>query len=330
MTDFDEIIPRAKQAGFIATATAAAITAQFGWHLGKGMLEQLSLAVLLALCTVIVGYALVFAWHAYDRKMRNVGHAAVALFLIGVTVEFLSHTGFTASNRDQTMAQAKLHQTVATHNIGAVDQLSKDVKRLQDRLTMVPIRNAQQAQAAIDNAMAHKFWKLTEGCKATKGPQTRQFCSDYASAIADKAGAVEAETTRAELKQAQAELAKARKEAATSNVDVASAASQGVVLASMMTASETPNQAAVFWAGIGISSLLALFAIAAGGLLNFVAFAFDATKSAAKTIIPPVEDRYAPPPATNGGYNINVNDRSAFKELIEQLKANPKIASCLA
>lgn len=283
-TDFDKLIPRAKQAGFIATATAAAITAQFGWHLGRGLLEQLSLAILLALCTVIVGYALVFAFAAYRRGLTVVGHAAVALFAIGVTVEFLSHTGFTASNRDATIAQAKLQQTVSTHNIGDVDRLSKNVDRLQSRLKMVPVRNADQAQAAIDNAMAHRFWNTTDGCKRTTGPQTRAFCSDYASAIADKAGAVEAQTVREELKQAEAELATARKAVASSQATTAVAASQGAVLASIMTASEAPNSSAVYWAGIGISSILALFAICAGGLLNFIAYAFDSVSNTVQGI----------------------------------------------
>lgn len=297
-TDFDKLIPRAKQAGFIATITAAAITAQFGWHLGRGILEQVSLAILLALCTVIVGYALVFAFAAYRRGLTVVGHAAVALFAIGVTVEFLSHTGFTASNRDATIAQAKLHQTVSAHNIGDVDMLSKNVDRLEARLRMVPIRNADQAQAAIDNAMAHRFWATTDGCKRTTGPQTRQFCSDYASAVADKAGAVEAQTTREELKQAKAELAKAKQAVATSNATTAVAASQGMVLASMATGTEAPSSSAVYWAGIGISGILALFAISAGGLLNFIAYAFDSVAGAVSsttskpTPAAPVQDRW--------------------------------------
>lgn len=292
MTDFDKLIPKAKRLGLIATLTAAAITAQFGWHLGKGLLEQISLATLLAICTVIVGYALTFAFQAYSRGMREVGHAAVALFAIGVTVEFLSHTGFTASNRESTIAQSRLHQTIAGQNFGEVDQLSKTVNRLEERLRMVPVRNADQAQAAIDNAMAHRFWNVTEGCKRTTGPQTREFCSAYASAVADKAGATEAITMREELKLARADLAKARAASAASKTDPATAASQGLALASMLTLNDKPGEQAVYWAGIGISSLLALFAIAAGGLLNFVAYAFDGVRNA---IVPPVDQRYAPP-----------------------------------
>lgn len=293
MNDFDKLIPKAKRLGLIATLTAAAITAQFGWHLGKGLLEQISLATLLAICTVIVGYALTFAFQAYSRGMREVGHAAVALFAIGVTVEFLSHTGFTASNRETTIAQSRLHNTLANQNFGEVDQLSRTVNRLEERLRMVPQRNAEQAQAAIDNAMAHRFWAVTDGCKRTTGPQTREYCSAYASAVADKAGATEAITMREELKLARADLAKARAASAASNTDPATAASQGLALASMLTLNDKPGEQAVYWAGIGISSLLALFAIAAGGLLNFVAYAFDGMK---EVFNPPIEQRFAAPP----------------------------------
>ncbi len=292
-SDFATLIPRAKQAGFIATMTAAAITAQFGWHLGKGYLEQISLAVLLALCTVIVGYALTFAFHAYRARMQSVGHAAVALFAIAVAVEFLSHTGFTAANRDATIAGARLQQTNTTFDIGNVDALAKEVARLTQRLNMRPVRNAEQAQAAIDNAMAHRFWSITDGCKATKGAQTREFCSSYASAVADKAGATEAVTIEAELKQAKAAYEQARSRMSTTKVATSSAASQGVVLASMLSMDENPSNSAVFWAGVGISSLLALFAICAGGLLNYIAFAFE---SATSRTVPPVEHRHAPPP----------------------------------
>lgn len=95
-----------------------------------------------------------------------------------------------------------------------------EVDRLEQRLTLKPIRNADQAQAAIDNAKAHKFWKVTSECKETKGPQTRQFCSDYASAVADKAGSTEMLTVAEEMKQAKARYAKAQSTAGSTKAEV--------------------------------------------------------------------------------------------------------------
>lgn len=277
-SDFDDLIPHMKRAGFVATALAALITSSFGWTLGENLLAKVSLAGLLALCTFIVGYALVAAYHAYQRRMYAVTAAAVALFVVGVLVEFLSHTGFTASHRDATMQQASFQQTSTANIEKTIAALEKDEKRIQDRLRMSPARNADQAQVAIDNAKAHRFWKLTNECTATKGPQTREFCDAYRAAEADKAGSSDVLLNREELKATQEKLAKARAEFAKAPAAHASAASQGIILASMATFDEKPSDSAVFWAGVGISSLLALFAICAGGLLNFIAFAFDTVK----------------------------------------------------
>lgn len=110
--------------------------------------------------------------------------------------------------------KSNLHKAAFTQTVDNRDALAKasrEVDRLQEKLRMAPVRTAEAAQASIDNAMSHKFWRLTDGCKETRGPQTRKFCSDYASAVADKAGATEAMTLREELKSAQDkyELAKA-------------------------------------------------------------------------------------------------------------------------
>lgn len=92
------------------------------------------------------------------------------------------------------------------------DELKADVKRIQDRLKMAPTRTPEAARAAQDNAKSHRWWKYTEECKSTKGPQTREFCSNYASAVADESLATEALKLREELKIKQAELHKVRDE----------------------------------------------------------------------------------------------------------------------
>lgn len=313
---FDDLIPHMKRAGFVATGLAALITSSFGWTLGENLLAKVSLAGLLALCTFIVGYALVAAYHAFQRGMYAVAGAAVTLFVVGVIVEFLSHTGFTASHRDATMHQASFQQTSVADLRGTIASLEKDEKRIQDRLRMAPARNADQAQAAIDNAKAHRFWSMTKECTETKGPQTRAFCDAYRAAEADKAGSSDVLLHREELKATQEKLAKARAEFAKAPVAHASAASQGVILASMATFDEKPSDSAVFWAGVGISSLLALFAICAGGLLNFIAFAFD-------TVARPVKSAMAnATPETRIVERHTVETDGRFDRLISNLNAN--------
>ena len=57
--NFDSLIPHMKRPASVATATAAVITFKFGWALGEDVTASLALAILLALCTFIVRYALV-------------------------------------------------------------------------------------------------------------------------------------------------------------------------------------------------------------------------------------------------------------------------------
>lgn len=274
---FDDLIPHMKRAGFLAAALAAVITSMFGWGLGENLLAKISLAGLLALCTFIVSYALVAAYHAYKRDMPAVSAAATGLFLVAVCVEFLSHTGFTAANRDATAQAAMVQTTAFEDGRGNVSLWQDTVNRLkEERSKMQPVRSAAAARAAIDTAEAHKWYRgLTDGCKITKGEQTRKFCEDYASAKADLALWDTISIQEGKLADAAAKLEAARASAATQVAGHSSGASQGLILAAMATGSETPGETAVFWSGVGISALLALFAICASGLLNFIAFAFD-------------------------------------------------------
>lgn len=282
---FDDLIPHMKRAGFVATALAAVITAKFGWSLGEDRVAQFSLAGLLALCTFIVGYSLVAAFHAYERGMKSVGHASVALFGIAVCMEFLSHTGFTAANRDATIQHASLQTTAYADSRGNVDLWQATLKRLTDeRSMMTPKRSAAEARAVIDRTEAHKLYRgATEGCKITKGPQSRALCDDYLNAKADLSLWDQISVQEGKLADAQGKLEQARMTAGAKTVDHASAASQGTILAAIATQEQTPTDNAVFWAGVGISALIALFAIAAGGLLNFIAWSFDA-KGVAGTV----------------------------------------------
>lgn len=91
-------------------------------------------------------------------------------------------------------------------------ELAADVKRIQERLKLTPARTPEGARADQETAKAHRWWKVTEGCKATKGPQTRAFCSDYASAVSDESLGTEMLKLREELKVKQKDLAAARED----------------------------------------------------------------------------------------------------------------------
>ncbi len=275
-SSFDDLIPHMKRAGFTATTLAASITAMFGWQLGENFVASAALAGLMALCTYIVGYSLVAAHAAYKRGMKGVSFAAVALFAIAVTCEFIAHTGFNAANRDATVQQASFQTATAADARNTVKDLEAKVARLtEERNVMKPKQAPAAAKAVIANAEAHKFWKLTDACKSTKGPQTRAFCDGYFSAQAGVALWDQIAAQEIKLATAESELKDARATAGTKHEGHAAGASQNLVLASMFTANTNPDETAAYWSGVGISALLAIFAIAAGGLCNFVAFAFE-------------------------------------------------------
>lgn len=280
---FDDLIPWMKGAGFTATLCAAAITAMFGWQLGENWLASLSLAILLALATFIVGYSLAASYHAWKRGMRLVAVAAAVLFAIGVGVEFASHTSFNAANRDATVQQASMQTTSYADARGAVKDLEAKVDRLtQERNVMKPTQSVAAARAVIQNAEAHRwFTGLTDGCKTTKGPQTRAFCERYFAASADVALWDQIAKQEIRIGEAEGELKAAREASGVQAIGHAAGASSNAVFASLVTRTKAPDEEALFWSGIGLSALIALFAIAAGGLLNFIAYAFEPVVSGA-------------------------------------------------
>jgi len=275
LDSFDSLIPHMKRAGFIATATSAVITAQFGWSTGENVLSGAALAILLALATFIVGYALVAANEAFRRRMWGISAAATALCLIGVVVEFTTHTGFTAANRDSNILTASHQTEIAKDNRDLIASLKAEVASLEQQRGMTPTRTIGQAQAVIDSAMAHKWWTATSECKAPKGPQTRAWCDAYRAAVADVDGWKIGADREEKIAAVRAKLITAQKESAVTQVSHASSASQGIILAKAITRDLNPSKDAQGWALIGLSSLLAIFAIAAGALLNLIAFGFD-------------------------------------------------------
>lgn len=170
------------------------------------------------------------------RLVGTIGWAFIWVVAFGYSMNQWIGAASENEGAKSNMHKAAFLQTVDTRK--QLETAQRAVDRLEERLRMAPIRTAEQAQAAINNAMSHRFWKATDGCKETKGPQTRQFCSDYASAVADKAGATEAVTVHEELKVAKAELATAKAAASNSKVEVSEARNDLVIMTKYMGMNE--------------------------------------------------------------------------------------------
>lgn len=290
-TDFDTLLPQAKRAGFIATTLAATIAGSFGWTIGAGLVEKVCFAVGLGLASFIVGYGLVFAYHAWKRQLYGVAAAAVALFAVAVSVEFLSHVGFTASHRTANVQQAALQTTAYTDQRQVIADLERELARLEAKHDWQKSMDSPESYDAKLAAMeGDLIWKRTKSCTDATLPESREFCARYGSLKAERAIAHDRMVVAEEIKVTKQRLAEAREKSSATKVGHSTVANQGIVLASLLSGELNPDEETQTWTNYGISALLALFFITAG-LLNFVAYAFDisvngAVKQAARVILP--------------------------------------------
>lgn len=276
LDSFEDLIPNMRRAGFIATALSAVITAKFGWSQGEDFASACALAGLLALATFIVGYSLVFAYHAFKRGEKVIGGVAIALFAIGVVTEFVSHTSFNASNKDATIQKASFETELIGDKRSTVKQLEEKLATLnEEKNSWKPVMTVGDARAKVQSIEARPIFENTERCTKTPGAQSRKICAEYNTAQA--AITMWDQIAKQEIKIGETEAALKDARGAMSGVQLshASGASQNAAFASMATLSTKPNETQMYWASIGLAAWLAIFAIAAGGLLNVIAFAFD-------------------------------------------------------
>lgn len=196
----------------VGGALTAALIMAVGHALDKAGSWYMKAAFVIAMACVAIGEYL--AWHnsatAYhERRAGSFGLWA----LLGIVLSggvFYTNFSSTAGNND---LKAGIQKTAFTSYVDldkTEKELTAEVDRIEQRLKMAPQRTPDAAQAAIQRFEADRFWKSTNGCKETKGPQTREFCSQYASAVADKSMGTEALTLREELKLKTAELKQVR------------------------------------------------------------------------------------------------------------------------
>lgn len=194
-------------------ALAAAIIMAVRHGAEKGSSWDLKIALILGLVCVAVGEFL--SWHnAATAYFERRAGSLMLWSILGATLSAGTiYTNFstTAGNNDvkagiQKTAFVSYEDTDKTER-----ELTERKAQLQQELKLAPTRTAEAARAAQDNAKAHRFWKLTNGCKETKGQQTRDFCSSYASAVADESNAGRALTNKEELAAVTAQLADVRK-----------------------------------------------------------------------------------------------------------------------
>lgn len=140
----------------------------------------------------------------------------------------------------------------------------KELDRLEERMKLAPTRNAEAAEAAIQNAKANRFWTITSGCMQTKGAQTREFCSGYASAVADKAMATEMLVVREDHKAAKARYEQAKAAAAATKATASATRSDLRIFIKYMHMDAETAEDVQSWLKIGVISLFVTLAAIMG------------------------------------------------------------------
>jgi hypothetical protein len=204
----------------------------------------LAIPFVVALCCVAIGEVL--AWHnaACGWHERRLGSMTLwgtlgALLTCGV---LYTNYSVGAGNNDGKHA-VQLTALTTQGDVGkSIKEAEAAVARLEKSLEMKPKRTPEAARVDQDNAKAHRFWQVTEGCKKTMGPQTRAFCSDYASAVSDESMATAALQTAEELKVEKRKLDDLRSQRAEKRV-VASEDQPQILLMANFIPAETPAKA---------------------------------------------------------------------------------------
>ena len=180
---------------------------------------EITFGVFLGLAALTYEFAAVkYATRAFfERSMSGMvgwGLVWMAAFIYSAN----AWLGFASEGQENKTNLQKTAYVVSADLGNTEAELTARNNKLLQQIGMAPTRTAEQAQAAIDNAKANRFWQSTNGCTETKGPQTRQFCDAYASAVADAAGAKSLLVWKAEQEQVAKELKAVREKRANEGV----------------------------------------------------------------------------------------------------------------
>lgn len=179
----------------------------------KGTPDPIDAAILvtLGMATLASEYYMggeaVRAW--FDRALLRLG-AVLGVYAIVLGYAVLQWTG-SAADMEATKTGAQKAAFIAQEDSSArVAELTIENNKLLQKIQMAPVRGPEAADAAIKRAKADRFWTSTNGCTETKGPQTRKFCDDYTSAVADLEYGKNIKVWETEQKVVAGELTKLR------------------------------------------------------------------------------------------------------------------------
>lgn len=240
----------------VRLAMAAGILAIY---MKSGAEDGWTLPVIFSLCIGIAG--LMFEASSAKNVMRSFweGRAGGMMIWSCLWICALSYSGFQwiSVAAENESGKTNLHQAAlfksqdAREGVEMAARKVLEARQKSDNLRKaawetipvvdgIQITDAGQAKAIMDKYKANtRFWNLTDGCKETKGPQTRKYCDSYNSAKAARESAEKRsviaddyKASEGDVKAAEAELSKARSLAANTKVETSKDRADLRVLAS--------------------------------------------------------------------------------------------------
>lgn len=200
----------------VGGALTAALILAIAHGAEKGSSWYLKAALIIALVCVAIGEFL--SWHnaATAYHERRLGSLALWSLLGGVLTLGTLYTNFSSSAGNNTQkASVQKAAYVTQEDTGKTEaELTIENNKLLQKIQMAPLRGPEAADAAIKRAKADRYWDRTNGCTNTSGPQTRKFCDDYTSAIADLEYGKNIKVWESEQKVVAEKLTKVRAERA--------------------------------------------------------------------------------------------------------------------
>jgi hypothetical protein len=226
-TNYEQIVERATErclfyAWLSTLAVACFMGAINGWSRGQWWGMCLLWAVFF-FAIPLIEFALVHKAAKYVRG-RHYGSAvgAVSAALLAFTVSVWSTFNTAASNQDARDKMRLASTEQQEDGKAAVNRLAAKV--LEEREALKKLRwsasaeivvagtritSPDAAQAMIDSLQAHRLYRLSEECTASKGKQTAAHCATLAEAKAARESAAAALLAKEEAKSAERRVAEA-------------------------------------------------------------------------------------------------------------------------
>lgn len=279
------LIASCRRVGVAGPAVAMLMAGWYGFGRGHDVVTSVGFAAGYAMASYIVGFGLVFLFHAFRIGRRDLAALMGAVYLVALAAEYQAHLGVMTLEQTKGLTAASTSRAAFAAKNHGLSAAQAEVDRLQ-ALVAAPLgRSGADARAAIEKAKLSPRWTASAGCTDVTAPPSRRLCTEYHAAVADLDAATKREADLALLAKAREAMASASTGVVQATVVTSGEAAQGEALAKILNWSFDKPPSAVDVERSMVLSAMLLSALFVGfGILNAVSwelFGADADASVA-------------------------------------------------